>query len=203
MLYPHIDKYDINVPEDDDEVAGVTALLTVVVKDKHGNIKTAFTKPSHSPTKNFVSLLGVIGNVNGVFTNTSNSLFGSSGQQWMNIGGPFIAVGGSSNSNPFTAYNLASPISNGTGSGQLLYGSVNVTSTITVSGSSAYFSLYSTFTNASSVTVNVTEIGILIPMQIPGNFTWTYFLIWYDTIPSISLAPGDTLTVTYTFTINP
>ena len=57
MLYPHIDKYDINVPEDDDEVAGVTALLTVVVKDKHGNIKTAFTKPSHSPTKNFVSLV--------------------------------------------------------------------------------------------------------------------------------------------------
>ncbi len=207
MLYPHIDKYDINVPEDDDEVAGVTALLTVVVKDKYGNIKTAFTKPSHSPTYNFIALLALMGGIFDTFTDINGNTHNLSGTNWFYPTSLSIVVGSGTNSSPISSYKLAAQIPNGTGQGQLTYGNVNVSSTITVSGSSAYFSIYNTFGNASNVTVTVTEIGIMVSVgYLPcSTCDILYFtiLVWYDTISAISLAPGDTLTVTYTFTANP
>jgi hypothetical protein len=87
---------------------------------------------------------------------------------------------------------LAAPIANGSGAGQLSYGS----GTSTYSGTTIY--TYQTVINYSSTTINVTEIGLIgtvyIQYQNSSNayayVTYTY-LLTYDTFSSaITLPPG-------------
>jgi len=91
-----------------------------------------------------------------------------------------------------TLNSLAAPIANGSGAGQLYYGTV----TATYSGTTIY--TYVTVINYSSTTINVTEIGLVatIYLQFQNNNnayqvnTYTY-LLTYDTFsPAITLPPG-------------
>jgi len=91
-----------------------------------------------------------------------------------------------------TLNSLAAPIANGSGAGQLSYGSVSVT----YSGTTIY--TYQTVINYSSTTINVTEIGLMGTIYIQfqntnnayQNTTYTY-LLTYDTFsPAITLPPG-------------
>jgi hypothetical protein len=91
-----------------------------------------------------------------------------------------------------TLNSLAAPITNGSGAGQLTYGSV----TATYSGTTIY--TYQTVINYSSTTINVTEIGLITTIYIQFVNTSNQYqadtyvhLLTYDTFsPAITLPPG-------------
>ena len=95
-----------------------------------------------------------------------------------------------------TLNSLAAPISNGSGAGQLIYGSI----TVNYSGTSIYV-IESVFNN-SSETVNVTEIGLLGTIYIQywnTNNAFTQnaysFLLSYDTFTTAISIPPSSLAV--------
>jgi len=118
-----------------------------------------------------------------------------------------IQVGNGKQTNPYSAYTLASPIVNGSGSGQLIYGTPSVSPTPIVSGSSVYFYITQAFSNQSGGTIIITEVGILISMCVIVSNSITNignFLTWYDALSSsISVPNGGSVTIYYTFMVNP
>jgi len=226
------DMYVDMLPEDaypsDKEQPTFKAYLTVIVRDANGNIVRVHRQWSHSPTSNFMSILLPLNwyantGQSSTITNTSGSSYsvnpaaGNSAIQFYYPNSAFnyptylamIQVGGGTNSNPYSAYSLAAPIANGSGTGQLIYGTPSVSSSPTVSGSSVYFYISQTLNNQSGGTVTITEVGILLNVRIwvpsanaienIGNV-----LVWYDVLSSsISVPNGGSLTIYYTFTVNP
>jgi len=120
-----------------------------------------------------------------------------------------IQVGSGQQSNPFNANSLAAPIANGSGQGQLVYGQPSVPSNITVSGSSAYFIISQTFNNSSGSAITITEVGIVVNIQTissngANSTNFGNVLVWYDVLSSsISVPNGGSVTIYYTFTVNP
>jgi len=204
------------------------AYLTVIVRDANGNIVKVHKQWSHSPTSNFMALL-MPGNwyintqQSQSIVTTSNSSYalnpttGSTGNQifYPNTHAIYptyllmIQVGRGSQSNPFNAYNLAAPIANGSGTGQLIYGTPSVSSSPIVSGSSVYFYISQTFNNLSGGTITITELGIVLSLSIweasnNTNYIGLNVLTWYDTLSSpISVPNGGSVTIYYTFMVNP
>ena len=100
----------------------------------------------------------------------------------------FIQLGSGTQAFSLDLNSLAAPIANGTGAGQLSYGTVNVT----YAGSSIIVSV--TVTNNTSNTITVTEIGLTCTVGIfyasSGLNTYNY-LLSYDTFSSpISIPAG-------------
>jgi hypothetical protein len=174
---------------------------------------------SHSFLKQIIDLLYAMNNVAPPSTLTS----GASGNIY-NIGvlGPYInlydtfganalagdhsygiVVGSGTTANSTSTYALASLITNGTGTGQLQYGAMSI-STVSVSGNTMSFNLSRTFTNGSSGTVNVNEIGIYNRNGgLSGStVSYTYFASARDVLSATqAVAPNNSLTVTYTISI--
>jgi hypothetical protein len=223
---------DINMPRDayntGKDTPTLNAYLTVVVRDSEGRVVKVHRQRSHSPTANFIGLmlpLTYFSNTNSSYTltNLGGSTYGYKPGINVNIQcisypapdtGPstyiaMIQVGSGSQSNPYSAHSLAAPIANGSGTGQLVYGQPSVPSTVTVSGSEAYFTISQTFNNNSGGTVTITEVGIVLYVYfVAANSTsGTNFgkvLVWYDVLSSsISVANGGSVTIYYTFTVNP
>jgi hypothetical protein len=206
--------------------------LTVVVRDSEGKVIKVHRQRSHSPTANFIRLmLPVQYFINtGTYvtlTNTGNSTCNyqpNISTHYLDISYPnqasnyatylvMIQVGNSSQSNPYTAYGLASPIANGSGSGQLLYGAIVEPSGVIASGSSVYFYISQTYNNQSGGTINITEVGIIVQLYLAlsnngsgnaENYNCGNILVWYDVLSSpISVPNGGSVTIYYTFTVNP
>jgi len=221
--------YDINIidipkdgKEDNDYQKSFYATLTIIVRDKEGNAIKRYKQKSHSPTANFIGLMlpytwYVDTGNSWTFTNTSNSTFtyklGLQGISYPNAKNNYntyivnILVGSGSNSNPYNAYNLNAPISNGQGTGQLLYGSINIPTSITINGSQAYFIISQSYTNQSGATITISEVGIIINLNIynrsSNSATSGNVLIWYDTLSSpISVGSGQSVVIYYTFSVN-
>jgi len=226
------DMYVSMLPEDaypsDREQPTLKAYLTVIVRDADGNIVRVHKQWSHSPTSNFMSVLlpynwyantgqsltitntgGSSYTLNPAAGNTANPFFYPNNSTNYPTYLAMIQVGSGSQSNPYSAYSLAAPIANGSGTGQLMYGAPSVSSSPIVSGSSVYFYISQTFNNQSGGTVTITEIGILlnVDLWIPsagkvqniGNV-----LMWYDVLSSpISVPNAGSVTIYYTFTVNP
>jgi len=232
MVGKGIEDIDITIPRDAYNIGKDTptfnAYLTIVVRDSEGRVVKVHRQRSHSPTANFIGLMLPLTYFNvtgGSYTlkNTGGSTYGY--QPAINTGAycisypnshsnyssyiVMIQVGSGSQSNPYSAYSLAAPIANGSGSGQLVYGQPSIPSNITVSGSSAYFTISQTFNNNSGGTVTITEVGIIIYLQLPvssggGNEVFGQLLVWYDVLSSsISVSNGGSVTIYYTFTVNP
>jgi len=227
-----IEEIDITMPKDSYDTGKDTptfrAYLTVVVRDSEGKVVKVHRQKSHSPTANFIGLMlpltyfNVTGN-SYTLTNTGGSTYGykpaiNAGAQCISYPNSknnnpsyivMIQVGSGQQSNPYAAYSLAAPIANGSGTGQLVYGQPSIPSNITVSGSSAYFTISQTFNNNSGGTVTITEVGIITYLQFSesGNYsnqTFGQVLLWYDVLSSsISVANGGSVTIYYTFTVNP
>jgi hypothetical protein len=222
------DIYVSMLPEDthpsDREQPTFKAYLTVIVRDADGNIVRVHKQWSRSPTSNFISILLPsnwynITKQRSTIVTTGNASYPYSPSTdvfyYPTTDGNYptylamIQVGSGSQSNPYSAYSLAAPIANGSGTGQLVYGQPSVSSSPTVSGSSAYFYISQTFNNNSGGTIIITEIGILLNVTIwvpsaskeenIGNV-----LVWYDVLSSsISVPNGGSITIYYTFTVNP
>jgi hypothetical protein len=204
------------------------AYLTIIVADKKGDIVKIHKQWSHSPTFNFIVLLLptnwytntgsalTITNTNGYsykwytgFCNTCYSIYYPTNQRNYPAYLVMIQVGSGQRSIPYNAYSLAAPIANGSGTGQLLYGQPSVSQTPIVSGSSAYFIISQTLNNQSGGTVVITELGIIVNIGTWNISTGSYqnlgnFLVWYDVLGSpISVPNGGSITIYYTFAVNP
>jgi len=216
--------------EDNDYQKSFSATLTIIVRDKDGKVIRKYKQKSHSPTANFIGLMLPITWYNATgnswtFTNTINNtnsyqpsisgngsgiLYPNNGfNDSVNING--ILVGSGSQSNPFNAYNLNAPISNGSGTGQLSYSSVSTPTGITVNSNQAYFIISQAYANQSGETINITEVGIQISLYFgstssnsTSNITRVYnVLVWYDVLSSpISVANGQSIVIYYTFSVN-
>jgi len=232
MVGKEIEDIDAVMPRDAYNIGKDTptfnVYLTVVVRDSEGKVVKVHRQRSHSPTANFIGLMlpltyfAVTGNTYTIKT-TGGSTY--SYQPLNNNNSPCISYPNSSRSfpsyivmiqvgsgqqpNPYTAYSLAAPIANGSGTGQLVYGQPMIPSNITVSGSSAYFAISQAFSNNSGGTVTITEVGIVTQIVLAASINSSSsfsgnILMWYDVLSSsISVPDGGSVTIYYTFTVNP
>jgi len=211
--------------DDKDDLSGIQirATITFRITNPDGTVVKEWTEPAHSFTENFALFIQALwGATSAVLTDISGyslSVNGASGGT-MAINAPsgndsygiVIGSGAAAGSTPSPfANNLTAKIPHGTSSGQIEYGAVSV-STVSVSGQTSNFTISRSFTNVSGSTINVTEIGIIAYLTgwamsassggAPVNVSSDYVLIAYD-IPSsaIALQNGQTLTVTYTFSV--
>jgi hypothetical protein len=232
MVSKGIEDIDITIPRDayntGKDTPTFNAYLTVVVRNSEGKVVKVHRQRSRSPTANFIGFMlpaQYFAQVGGPYTikNTGGSTYNY--QPGINSSSPcieypnssyngntyivMIQVGSGSQSNPYTAYSLAAPIANGSGTGQLVYGQPSVPSNITVSGSEAYFTISQTFNNNSGATITITEVGIIVYIVIAktsqnSGTTIGNVLVWYDVLSSsISVSNGGSVTIYYTFTVNP
>jgi len=210
-------------PKRDDDLSGVQirATITFRITNPDGTVVREWTEPAHSLNYNFALLIWALWSANtAVMTDTGGTAInvnGASGGAWAVTApsgntsyGIVIGSGAAAGSTPSpTAYNLVAQIPNGTSSGQIEYGAVSV-GTVSQSGQTISFTISRSFTNVSGSTINVTEIGLVVnvtgfamtTVSTHTAVTSDYFLIAYD-IPSSTIAVqnGQTLTVTYTFSV--
>jgi hypothetical protein len=201
------------IPDDlPDEQPTFRAYIDAKVYDKEGRLIQYHRQPMRSLTQYFLALMAIpiIGTYQNSSTNSAPSLLvnvlGLPGQITGNAYTANIAwnwsiqLGSGTQAFSPTLTGLALPISNGTGAGQLSYGTISVT----YAGPSIFVSV--TVTNYSSDTITVTEIGLLGQIGISYSLgsTNTYdFLLSYDTfstaisIPSYGMA---TFQITLSFT---
>jgi hypothetical protein len=232
MIGKAINDVDVQMPHDvypqDKDQPTFKAYLTIIVRNEKGEIIKVHKQWSHSPTSNFIGLLlptnwysatettWTIKNTNGTgYTfnpgsgNGQNALNYPATQNNYPVWIAMIQVGSGQQSNPYSAYSLAAPIANGTGTGQLLYGQPSVSQTPTVSGSSVYFIISQAFNNQSGGGVTIAELGIVLNINMfnisAGAYqNFGYFLMWYDVLSSpISVPNGGSMVIYYTFTVNP
>jgi hypothetical protein len=210
------------------DIPTFNAYLTVIVRDSEGKVVKAHRQRSRSPTANFIGLLLPVqyfancnceydiinteGSINYyTIPNTSSYSYISYPNAANNYPSylVMIQVGSGSQSNPYSAYSLASPIANGSGAGQLVYGTPSVSTNITVSGSSAYFYITQAFNNYSGAAITITEVGIITQIQLTqsgfsSSINFGQVLMWYDVLSSsISVPNGGTVVIYYTFAVNP
>jgi len=232
MVGKGIEDIDITMPRDTYDIGKDTptfnAYLTVVVRDSEGKVVKVHRQRSHSPTANFIGLMLPLTYFN--VTGSSYTIKNTGGSTYSykpainiytqcisypnsGVNNPsyivMIQVGSGQQSNPYVAYSLAAPIANGSGTGQLVYGQPSVPSNVTVSGSEAYFTISQTFNNSSGGTVTINEVGIVTYLQFSESSNNAYTglgqtLVWYDVLSSpISVPNGGSVTIYYTFTVNP
>ena len=211
-------------PKNDDNLSGVQvrATLTFKITDANGTVIKEWTEPAHSLNYNFATIIWALWDANSAtLTDTGGtaiSVNGASGGAWAVTApsgntsyGILVGSGASAGGTPSPSQNnLVAQIPQGTSSGQIEYGGVTLSSTST-SGQTTSFTISRSFTNVSGATFSVTEIGIAVYMtgfamttvSTHSAVTSDYFLIAYD-IPSsaISVANGQTLTITYTFSVS-
>ena len=228
MVGNNIEELPASIPGDayQDKHSSPTfkAHLVIVVRDKDGKVINIHKQRSHSPTANFVQVLlplsyyTITGN-----TVTVTNISGSSNAWSFTLGSysypntatnnpsylVMIQVGSGQQSNPYSSHNLAAPIANGNGPGQLSYSPPSILQNIIVSGDSASFVISQTFTNVSGATITITEVGVVVNVQNNGPgcaYTQNFgpVLMWYDTLSSpISIPNGGGITIYYTFAVNP
>jgi hypothetical protein len=181
------------------------AYIEAKVYDKEGHIIQYHRQPMRSLTQYFLALMSIplIGTyqssstaqATGLLTNilglpsqySGNFGIASIGWNWS------IQLGSGTQTFSPSVSNLAAPISNGTGAGQLSYGST----TASLNGSTIAISV--TVINYTSSTINVTEIGLWATIGIyfttgTGCSGTTYSrLLSYDTFPTtIAIPAGST-----------
>jgi len=210
-------------PKRDDDISGVQvrATLTFKITDANGTVIKEWTEPAHSLNSNFATIIWALWNAaQAEVTDTGGTAIyiqGASGGAWSVTApsgntsyGIVIGSGATAGSTPSpSAIKLNAQIPQGTGSGQIEYGAVSVSSTST-SGQTTSFTISRSFTNVSGASLSVTEIGLAVyitgfamtNVSTNSAVTSDYILIAYD-IPSsaISVANGQTLTITYTFSV--
>jgi len=203
-----------------------SATLTIIVKDKDGKVIKIHKQKSHSPTANFIGLMLPMTyyiNIGSPWTLTSTSnttqsynpnspsngigiLYPNTTRQYQDYL-QNIAVGSGTQSNPYNAYNLALPITNGSGTGQLVYGPLDIPSGIGINNNQAYFIISQSYANESGATITISEVGLIIGLSIGTSGSYEVSpvptLIWYDVLSSpISVANGQQVVIYYTFSVN-
>jgi len=187
------------IPDDlPDEHPTFKAYIEAKVYDKEGHLIQYHRQPMRSLTQYFLALISIplVGTYQGASTNSATGILTSvlglpssitTGYS-ANISWDWaIQLGSGTQAFSLTLTGLAAPINNGTGAGELLYGSVSVS----YAGSTIYVSIQ--VTNTTSSAISVTEIGLTgtIYIQYQNGSTNTYsFLLSYDTFSTAVSVPA-------------
>jgi len=189
----------------------------VEVRDKNGKLIKSIKGKSKSLLKNFMTVLRatLYGNLmtetetildRDNVSHTFPNLY-SSANDHMSINAPSnddnygIVVGTGDTPVDVDDVDLESPISNGTGSGQLLYGDTTIEAVQTANSTSS-FRVIRSFSNSSGESITVKEIGIAIRHQHKDDGK-IYILIVRDVLASpTSIPDGASFTVRYTWSVS-
>jgi len=187
------------IPDDlPDEQPTFKAYIEAKVYDNEGHLIHYHRQPMRSLTQYFLALMAIpiIGTYQGALINQApgilTSVLGLPSQQNTTQSANIlwdwaIQLGSGTQAFSLTLTGLAAPILNGTGAGQLSYGSLSVS----YAGSAIYVSIQ--VTNTTSSTISVTEIGLrgTIYIQYSGGSINTYsFLLSYDTFSTAISVPA-------------
>jgi hypothetical protein len=181
---------------------GITYTLTET--DSSGRVTSCSTNPSHSYLIGFLQLLYTplsqtsvtFKDINGLTKtgstrSTNFQMDGAAGNT--NLG---IVAGTGTTAVAQTDYHLQTLIAQGSGSGQLSYGSETFTQAQTV-GSTTSFTTSRTLANNSGASITINEIGIYAYFYSGGS---CYICIIRDVLASgQTIESGHNLTITYTF----
>jgi hypothetical protein len=210
-------------PKKDDDLSGVQIRATISfrITNPDGTVVKEWTEPAHSLTTNFAIFIYVlwaagtataldVNNLEVVINGASGGTMAVNAPSGNDSYGILIGSGASAGSTPSPyAFKLAALISQGISSNQIEYGAVSMSGP-NVSGQNTTFTVSRSFTNVSGSVINVTEIGLMAYVTVFAMYVQStgaaessdYFLIAYD-IPSseIPVQNGQTLTITYTFSV--
>jgi len=181
-----------------DEQPTLMAYIEAKVYDREGHLIQHHRQPMRSLTQYFLALMAIpiIGTYQGASVNQAPGILTSvlglpssiNAKYGANISWDWaIQLGSGTQAFSPTLTGLAAPILNGTGAGQLSYGSLSVSH----AGSTIYVSIQ--VTNTTSSTISVTEIGLMstIYIQYSGGSVSTYsFLLSYDTFSTAISVPA-------------
>jgi hypothetical protein len=169
------------------------AYIEATVYDRDGNVIQRHKQPMRSLTQYFLGLIAIItvGTFQGPTTYQAPPLimniFGSPSYvntmySWVYWSWSIQLGSGTQSFSP-TLTTLAAPIANGTGTGELEYGTfyVNYTSTSIISGITVF--------NQTPATITVSEIGLLAAVTIVSQNTYNV-LLSYDTFSTPISIPG-------------
>jgi len=174
------------------------AYIEAKVYDKEGHLIQYHRQPMRSLTQYFLALMAIpiIGTYQGALINQAPGILTSVLGLPSSINATYdaniswdwaIQLGSGTQAFSPTLTGLAAPILNGTGAGQLSYGSLSVS----YAGSTIYVSIQ--VTNTTSSTISVTEIGLrgTIYIQYSNGSVSTYsFLLSYDTFSTAISVPA-------------
>jgi len=174
------------------------AYVEAKVYDKEGHLIQHHRQPMRSLTQYFLALMAIpiIGTYQGASVNQAPGILTSvlglpssiNALYDANISWDWaIQLGSGTQAFSPTLTGLAAPILNGTGAGQLSYGSLSVS----YAGSTIYVSIQ--VTNTTSSTISVSEIGLqgTIYIQYSNGSISTYsFLLSYDTFSTAISVPA-------------
>jgi len=219
-----------------EKTANLELLIECEVRDKNGKILSVHRQKSKSLLKNFARMLRTMlvpsiptttgqstvsltdtGGTSRTFTGAYLAYTGSSAAVYVGLyplcaGAPSgndaygIQVGTGTGAVTRDDYQLGGKIANGSGSGQLVYGAMTVEDTDGTPPDTV-FRLIRTFTNNTSSSITVYEIGLviansIIPVTSSISPTTYYFLIARDVLSTPQSIPaGATLTVRYIFKV--
>jgi len=187
------------IPDDlPDEQPTFKAYIEAKVYDNEGHLIQHHRQPMRSLTQYFLALMAIpiIGTYQGASVNQAPGILTSvlglpssvSSSYSANISWDWaIQLGSGTQAFSPTLTGLAAPILNGTGAGQLSYGSLSVS----YAGSTIYVSIQ--VTNTTSSTISVSEIGLqgTIYIQYNSGSINTYsFLLSYDTFSTAISVPA-------------
>jgi len=169
------------------------AYIEATVYDKDGNIIKRHRQPMKSLTQYFLGLIAIltVGTYQGPSTYQPppliKNIFGFPSQANGYVGLTYwswsIQLGSGTQSFSPSLNSLAAPIANGTGTGELEYGTLSVSYT-----STSVIAVLAVF-NPTANTITVSEIGLFTLITIINAGTYN-FLLSYDTFSSPISIPG-------------
>jgi len=209
------------IPDDlPDEQPTFKAYIEAKVYDKEGHLIQYHRQPMRSLTQYFLALMSilVVGTYQGPSTNQAPGILvnvlGLPSQQYSYLTASYnsanilwnwsIQLGSGTQTFSVSLTGLAAPIANGTGTGELYYGSLSVSYT-----STSIITMI-TVTNYSTSAISVSEIGLFANVYIQyqnSSNAYAYntysFLLSYDTFSTPISVPSNGLAafqITLTFT---
>jgi hypothetical protein len=161
-----------------------------------GQLATSFGSTANAGNSTLLDISGAtrtypatVSNYSTYFLMTSNAGPGDSSYG--------LVVGSSDAPNAVNQYVMGAIIPNGTGANQLSYGTQTFENIQNPSGTNYwFFRIIRTFTNNSTSSITVKEIGLMVCAYDSG-LAARYFLIARDVISPVTVPSGATLTVRY------
>jgi hypothetical protein len=179
-------------------------LITIIGRDKNGKITHRKTIEAHSYVLAMIDGLYVCmaqatqymnntaGSSKGVVAGNYQQFPANAGSGDNTFG---IVVGTGTAAVTISDYHLQTIIANGTGSGQLQYGSVSFASPSTT-GTTRQFTISRTFTNGSGASITVNEVALYVKFEVSGP-TVDYFCVERSLL-TFTITSGSSETVIYT-----
>jgi hypothetical protein len=194
------------------------AVIEYEIRDKNGKLLSKGKLPAKSWVGNIIGLLSAMvsmwSSASAAYSATSRSDLldtSNNARPLMLSSGGGVVLGGCAPAGDTTAgivlgtndtpvsigqYNLQSPISHGTGAGQLSYGATNVESL--VKDTTWYFRVIRTFTNNSGASITVKEMGLFVRLGMSSSPYYYSCMLARDVLTTpITIPSGSTLTVRY------